>query len=275
VIFTPPSDTGRFAIIALYMVAVNARGCPTPRPQITPAAGTFACPLIVTINDASRSATIYYTTDNSIPTPASTVYTGQLMLNRTETVRAVALAPGAKLSEVVSATYQCATNELTRAEFAALLDERFGLPKPTRLISFPDVPATDASYSSVEAAASVMNPQVLCPGCQLNANFFPREPITRAISTIALVRVLVGNHKLLLLSSAESDSLLLKIPDAQDLPPAARPIFATAIRFGILALAPENRIAANQVHTRADIVYALDRIQKQFQMSADTSMRRP
>lgn len=78
-------------------------------PVISPASGTYALAPSITISDATSGATIYYTTDNSTPTQASTVYSGSFNLapsaSTTRTVRAIASAPGFGPSATTAATY--------------------------------------------------------------------------------------------------------------------------------------------------------------------------
>lgn len=60
----------------------------------------------LTVELASEGgAAIFYTTDGSLPTPASQRYTGPLTLNATTTVRAIASLDGALPSEQSAATY--------------------------------------------------------------------------------------------------------------------------------------------------------------------------
>jgi hypothetical protein len=78
---------------------------PTAAPTITPEAGTYTGAQSVTIADATSGATIYFTTDGSTPTTASTVYTGPITVSASETVNAIAMASGDTLSTVASAVY--------------------------------------------------------------------------------------------------------------------------------------------------------------------------
>ncbi len=59
----------------------------------------------MTITDGTPGATIYYTTEGSTPTTSSTQYTGPITVTTTETVNAIATAPGLTPSAVASATY--------------------------------------------------------------------------------------------------------------------------------------------------------------------------
>src|SRR5205807_1931414 len=73
-------------------------------PTFSPPAGTYGAPVSVTLSDAP-SATIYYTTDGSTPTTASTRYTGAITVAQSMTIKAMAAASGMANSSVASATY--------------------------------------------------------------------------------------------------------------------------------------------------------------------------
>jgi Uncharacterized protein conserved in bacteria len=76
------------------------------RPSFSPPSGTYTSTQLVTISDATNGATIYYTTDvNVAPTTGSTMYTGAIKVSSTETIQAIAVAPGYNDSAITSATY--------------------------------------------------------------------------------------------------------------------------------------------------------------------------
>ena len=76
-----------------------------PTFSVTP--GTYAAAQSVMLSDATPGATIYYTTDGSTPTTSSTVYSAGSFINvsSTETINAIATAPGYLTSAVASAAY--------------------------------------------------------------------------------------------------------------------------------------------------------------------------
>src|SRR3984957_5015683 len=111
----------RFAIVSLPCLLLILAGCsgynapksatpppPTPTaatPSFSVATGTYAAAQTVTINDATAGATVYYTTNGTVPTASSTQYTAPVTVSSTETLMAAAIAPGYLLSAVASASY--------------------------------------------------------------------------------------------------------------------------------------------------------------------------
>ncbi len=80
-------------------------------PTFSPAPiGTFTTPQSVTLADASPGVTIYYTTNGSTPTSASTQYTGPFTVSTTTTIEAIASGGGYGASTVASATYNIASH---------------------------------------------------------------------------------------------------------------------------------------------------------------------
>src|SRR3989442_3455742 len=74
-------------------------------PTFNPAGGSFVGSVTVTLSTTTSGATIYYTTDGSTPTTASSAYTGPVPLTTTTTLKAMAAASGMSNSSVTSATY--------------------------------------------------------------------------------------------------------------------------------------------------------------------------
>jgi hypothetical protein len=72
-------------------------------PSISLATGTYAGAQDVTISDATQGSTIYYTTDATVPTTSSNVYTGPISIAVSSTVEAIAVLTGSS-SGVASST---------------------------------------------------------------------------------------------------------------------------------------------------------------------------
>ena len=90
------------------VVALGLLGGTTPSaatPTFSPGGGTYTGTQSVTISDSTPSATVYYTTNGTTPTTASTKYTGPITVNNSETLEAIAVASGVTNSAVGSATY--------------------------------------------------------------------------------------------------------------------------------------------------------------------------
>lgn len=74
-------------------------------PTLTPGTGTYTATQSVTMADTTPNAMIYYTTDGSTPTTASTQYTAAIAVTNTATVNAFAVATGYSSSTVTTAAY--------------------------------------------------------------------------------------------------------------------------------------------------------------------------
>jgi hypothetical protein len=86
---------------ALYAIVL-----PAATPVITPKGGTYSSAELVTITDATKGATIYYTTNGVAPTTSSTKYTAPVLVKVGETLEAIATATGFSKSAVASAAYK-------------------------------------------------------------------------------------------------------------------------------------------------------------------------
>ncbi|TCL54980.1 GLUG motif-containing protein [Kineothrix alysoides] len=74
-------------------------------PAASPNGGTFAGSQSITLFSQTEDAEIYYTTDGSMPTIGSTLYTASFRLVQTMTVKAIAVKTGMADSEVLSVTF--------------------------------------------------------------------------------------------------------------------------------------------------------------------------
>jgi hypothetical protein len=74
-------------------------------PTFSVPGGTYTSVQTVAISDMTPGAAIYYTTDGSVPTAASSLYSGPITVSSTETVEAIAVATGYFPSAPGSAAY--------------------------------------------------------------------------------------------------------------------------------------------------------------------------
>jgi hypothetical protein len=77
----------------------------TAPPTFSISSGTYPSAQVVTILDGTPGAIIYYTTDGTTPTTASTLYTGPITVSSTETIEAIAVSSGLTNSVVVIETF--------------------------------------------------------------------------------------------------------------------------------------------------------------------------
>ncbi len=91
---------------ATYVVSMPV----TPTPVISPAGGTYASSLSVTITDTDASAVIYYTLDGTTPTASSKIYSGAIPVTSSTTVNAIAIDPAMTNSPVASSAYIITTS---------------------------------------------------------------------------------------------------------------------------------------------------------------------
>jgi N-acetylneuraminic acid mutarotase len=87
------------------MYNINPLAPQTAAPTFNVPAGAYTTPQTVTISDATNGAAVYYTTDGSTPTTASTVYAGPIAVSSSEMLQAIAEAGGDAVSTIASATY--------------------------------------------------------------------------------------------------------------------------------------------------------------------------
>ena len=93
-----------------YLTSYTAPVAAVEAPTFSPAAGTYTEAQSVTLSTTTSGATIYYTTDGTEPTNASTQYTGAISVSTTTTIKAIAIK-GSDESTVTTATYHFCSAE--------------------------------------------------------------------------------------------------------------------------------------------------------------------
>jgi hypothetical protein len=111
--------------ILTWTFSSTASTSQTPAPTFSPAAGTYTSAQSVALIDPG--ATIYYTTDGSMPTTSSAVYSTAIPVASNTTIQAIAIASGSTQSTVASATYVIQSGAPSTINFAA------GFPNATGL----------------------------------------------------------------------------------------------------------------------------------------------
>jgi hypothetical protein len=94
-----------YSLSAVATAAYTINLPPAATPVFSPAAGTYSSAQAVTISDATTGASIYYTTNGSTPSTSSTPYSGAIAVSATETLEAIAAAPGYSSSAVAIAAF--------------------------------------------------------------------------------------------------------------------------------------------------------------------------
>ncbi len=128
---------------ATYVIAP-----PAATPVFSPAAGTYASAQSVTLADATPGAIIYYTTNGATPTASSTVYAGPIAVSATETIEAIAAAPGYSSSAVASAVYTISVPTATPAFSPAA-----GAYTSAQTVSITDTSAGAVIYYTTNGSA--------------------------------------------------------------------------------------------------------------------------
>jgi hypothetical protein len=99
-----PSNTAINFVNSAVASATYTINLPTvATPTFSAAAGTYVTVQLVSINDATTGATIYYTTDGSTPTTKSTVYTSPIIVGVSQTIKAIAVDPPNYNNSVIAA----------------------------------------------------------------------------------------------------------------------------------------------------------------------------
>ncbi len=92
--------------ILTWVYALGSSALPiSDSPSFSPPGGSYAGTQTVAIGDATPGATIYFTTNGSAPTTASTAYSTPISVSANETLNAIAVQSGYASSVVASAVY--------------------------------------------------------------------------------------------------------------------------------------------------------------------------
>jgi len=150
-------------------IAMTAQAIEVPAaiPVFNPNGGTYTGMQSVTIIDSTAGAKIYYTTDGTTPTTSSAVYSQPIMVQTTETLKAMAVAPGYLNSLVASAAYNIVgtqpsiTLNVPAAEATQISGHAYNVdPNTTKVViyaltnEFYVQPLIDAPYTNINPDGS-------------------------------------------------------------------------------------------------------------------------
>ena len=104
--FDRPGATGQYRAYIDDLTIDPPTGQTTvATPTFSPAGGTYTGTQSVSLSSSTSGATLYYTTDGTAPTTASTKYTGAITVSSSKTIKAIAVKSGSTNSGVASAAY--------------------------------------------------------------------------------------------------------------------------------------------------------------------------
>lgn len=138
---------GRNAISIYGLLSTQTAG-PAAPPTFAPAGGTYATAQTVSINDSTPNASIYYTTNGTPASTGSTLYSGPIKVAASETIEAVAIAPGFSQSAGALASYTIgSTTGQTRVSLAAVANT-FGIYSDGTAFTTGGLDSTGTAYSA-------------------------------------------------------------------------------------------------------------------------------
>jgi hypothetical protein len=98
------SDTADYAAKSCS-VSITVTPNQAATPTFSVAAGSYGTAQMVTINDATAGSTIYYTTTGRGSNTEFTEYTTPILVGTSQTINAIAIAPGLEASNIATAAY--------------------------------------------------------------------------------------------------------------------------------------------------------------------------
>ena len=105
----PPGMPGAHAYtkaqLAYWASVMHSPDPGVPLPTFSPAPTTYHSPQTITISDSMKGAVLYYTTDGTLPTKNSLVYSGPITIASTTSIYAMATYPYVPNSAAALATY--------------------------------------------------------------------------------------------------------------------------------------------------------------------------
>ena len=176
-------------------------------PTFSPAGRTFTAAQSVSLSDATAGASIYYTTDGTTPSSASTLFAAAtpIAVSSTTTIQAIAIATGYLNSAVGSATYTINLPAAATPTFSPTP----GTYTAAQVVSLADTTTGAVIHYTVDGSTPTANSAAFTPGTPIAVN------ATTTINAIAV-------------ASGYSSSAVATGTYTIDLPAAATPTFLPA-----------------------------------------------
>ncbi len=145
-------------------------------------------------------------------------------------------------------------NEITRAEFAAIVVRALGLQKADQTGQFSDVNPQDWFYEAVSVGSSYGLVQGYTDG-----KFEPKQNITRQEAMAILTRAMALAGMDTTISSEEQERLLADFADSNQFGDWAKPAAALNIRLGIV-IGNQGKVLPQQLITKAETAAIVERL---------------
>jgi uncharacterized repeat protein (TIGR03803 family) len=158
-------ECGGFGCGVVFKLAANVNRPDADGPTFLPPGGRYSSTQSVTISDATVNSAIYYTIDGSTPTTSSTRYNGAIAVNASESIQAIAAAPGFSDSSVTSADYTISVPDFLLTPASSNLTVASG-GQATDVITIAPLNGTLAN--PIQLTCGVAGPSPM-PTCSLTA----------------------------------------------------------------------------------------------------------
>ena len=99
------AEAGGYANSLVTSASFDVHATPAAAPVFSVVPGTYATSQTVSLSAVTPGSTIFYTTDNTLPTTTSTLYSAPITVSSSETILAIAVAANYMTSPVASAVY--------------------------------------------------------------------------------------------------------------------------------------------------------------------------
>gem|GEM_PF-4854644 len=191
----------------------------TADPHFSLSSGEYSAVQSVTISHADTAASIRYTTDGTVPGPSSTLYTSQINITQTITVKAIAIDGNAR-SGVASATYTL--SNLPSTVSLSSVKSIAGSSSPLPLIASSIATGSTVTFAAANGAAGTFSP-TLCSiaGGSCSITFTPDKTLAAGTYTGGITASFTATG--LFASASASSTITLEAV------PAPTPLFATGL----------------------------------------------